>query len=92
MRRLIVQLLRVMPLITLVLSCVTEPEPEPDPAAAVSGQYLVRIDRPAGVGTLAAINAINLAYLKSHDTAPPRNSLGGLLSDRKSPLPAGRRA
>ena len=38
------------------------------------------------------INAINLAYLKSHDTAPPRNSLGGLLSERKSPLPAGRRA
>lgn len=38
------------------------------------------------------INAINLAYLKSHDTTPPRNSLGGLLSDRKSPLPAGRRA
>jgi membrane protease YdiL (CAAX protease family) len=31
------------------------------------------------------INAINLAYLKSHDTTPPRNSLGGLLSDRKSP-------
>jgi hypothetical protein len=35
----------------------------------------------------ALINAINLAYLKSHDTAPPRNSLGGLLSDRRSPLP-----
>jgi hypothetical protein len=44
-----------------------------------------------------------LLYLKSHDTAPPRNSLGGLLSDRRSPvperlperrspLPAGRRA
>jgi subtilisin family serine protease len=59
MRRLIVQLLPVIPLITLVLSCVTEPEPEPEPAAAVSGQYLVRIDRPAAsVGTLAAINAI----------------------------------
>lgn len=35
----------------------------------------------------ALINAINLAYLKSHDTAPPRNSLGGLLSERKSPVP-----
>jgi membrane protease YdiL (CAAX protease family) len=35
------------------------------------------------------INAINLAYLKSHDTSPPRNSLGGLLSERKSPIPAG---
>jgi membrane protease YdiL (CAAX protease family) len=47
----------------------------------------------------ALINGINLLYLKSHDTAPPRNSLGGLLSDRRSPvperrspLPAGRRA
>lgn len=47
----------------------------------------------------ALINGINLAYLKSHDTAPPPNSLGGLLSDRRSPvperrspLPAGRRA
>jgi hypothetical protein len=47
----------------------------------------------------ALINGLNLAYLKSHDTAPPRNSLGGLLSDRRSPvperrspLPAGRRA
>jgi len=35
----------------------------------------------------ALINAINLAYLKSHDTAPPPNSLGGLLSDRRSPIP-----
>jgi membrane protease YdiL (CAAX protease family) len=56
----------------------------------------------------ATINGLNLLYLKSHDTAPPRNSLGGLLSDagrrspvpaatggvpgRRSPLPAGRRA
>lgn len=47
----------------------------------------------------ALINGINLAYLKSHDTAPPRSSLGGLLSnrpsamtERRSPLPAGRRA
>ena len=47
----------------------------------------------------ALINGLNLLYLKSHDTAPPRNSLGGLLSDRRSPLPdrrsplpAGRRA
>ncbi|HKY39397.1 MAG TPA: CPBP family intramembrane glutamic endopeptidase [Polyangiaceae bacterium] len=45
------------------------------------------------------INGLNLLYLKSHDTSPPRNSLGGLLSDRRSsvperpsPLPAGRRA
>ena len=36
----------------------------------------------------ALINGLNLLYLKSHDTAPPRNSLGGLLSDRRSPLPA----
>jgi membrane protease YdiL (CAAX protease family) len=35
----------------------------------------------------ALINGLNLLYLKSHDTAPPRNSLGGLLSDRRSPLP-----
>lgn len=27
----------------------------------------------------ALINGLNLMYLKSHDTAPPRNSLGGLL-------------
>jgi membrane protease YdiL (CAAX protease family) len=47
----------------------------------------------------ALINGLNLMYLKSHDTAPPRNSLGGLLSERRSPvperrspLPAGRRA
>lgn len=47
----------------------------------------------------ALINGLNLLYLKSHDTSPPRNSLGGLLSDRRSPvperrspLPAGRRA
>lgn len=36
----------------------------------------------------ALINGINLAFLKSHDTAPPRSTLGGLLSDRRSPLPA----
>lgn len=57
----------------------------------------------------ALINGLNLAFLKSHDTAPPRSTLGGLLSDRRSqlgsphqllgqvperrsPLPAGRRA
>jgi membrane protease YdiL (CAAX protease family) len=47
----------------------------------------------------ALINGFNLLYLKSHDPAPPRHSLGGLLSDRtspvpdrRSPLPAGRRA
>ena len=47
----------------------------------------------------ALINALNLAYLKSHDTAPPRSALGGLLGgrrtplpERRSPLPAGRRA
>jgi len=40
----------------------------------------------------ALINAVNLAYLKSHDPRPPRNSLGGLLSERKSAVPAGRRA
>jgi membrane protease YdiL (CAAX protease family) len=47
----------------------------------------------------ALINALNLAYLKSHDTAPPRSALGGLLGGRRSPLPerpsplpAGRRA
>jgi membrane protease YdiL (CAAX protease family) len=33
------------------------------------------------------INGLNLAYLKAHDTAPPRNSLGGLLSERRSPVP-----
>jgi membrane protease YdiL (CAAX protease family) len=45
------------------------------------------------------INGLNLLYLKNHDTSPPRNSLGGLLSERRSPvperpspLPAGRRA
>jgi len=35
----------------------------------------------------ALINGLNLLYLKSHDTAPPRNSLGGLLSERRSPVP-----
>jgi uncharacterized protein len=35
----------------------------------------------------ALINGLNLMYLKSHDTAPPRHSLGGLLSDRRSPVP-----
>jgi membrane protease YdiL (CAAX protease family) len=35
----------------------------------------------------ALINGLNLVYLKSHDTAPPRNSLGGLLSDRSSQPP-----
>jgi len=33
------------------------------------------------------INALNLLYLKSHDPAPPRHALGGLLSDRRSPVP-----
>ncbi|MDF3066448.1 MAG: uncharacterized protein K0R38_2049 [Polyangiaceae bacterium] len=36
----------------------------------------------------ALINGLNLLYLQSHDTAPPRHSLGGLLSDRRSPVPA----
>lgn len=47
----------------------------------------------------ALINALNLAYLKSHDTAPPPSTLGGLLGarrsplpERRSPVPAGRRA
>jgi uncharacterized protein len=35
----------------------------------------------------AVVNGLNLLYLQSHDTAPPRHSLGGLLSDRRSPLP-----
>jgi membrane protease YdiL (CAAX protease family) len=35
----------------------------------------------------AVINGLNLAYLKAHDPTPPRHSLGGLLSDRRSPLP-----
>jgi membrane protease YdiL (CAAX protease family) len=35
----------------------------------------------------AVINGLNLAYLKAHDPAPPRHSLGGLLSDRRSPMP-----
>lgn len=35
----------------------------------------------------ASINGLNLLFLQSHDTAPPRHSLGGLLSDRRSPLP-----
>lgn len=35
----------------------------------------------------AVINGLNLAYLKAHDPMPPRNSLGGLLSDRVSPVP-----
>jgi uncharacterized protein len=42
------------------------------------------------VGAVAAhalINGLNLAFLKSHDTAPPKHSLGGLLSDRRSPVP-----
>jgi uncharacterized protein len=38
----------------------------------------------------ALINALNLMYLQSHDTVPPRNSLGGLLSDRRSPIPRAR--
>jgi membrane protease YdiL (CAAX protease family) len=38
----------------------------------------------------ALINGLNLLYLRSHDTAPPRNSLGGLLSDRRSPVPDAR--
>jgi membrane protease YdiL (CAAX protease family) len=44
----------------------------------------------------ALINGINLTYLKSHDTAPPRRSLGGLLGGAgTTPGPAprlGRRA
>lgn len=55
----------------------------------------------------ALINGVNLLFLQSHDPTPPRHSLGGLLSDRRSsvppeqqsglndrrsPLPAGRRA
>jgi membrane protease YdiL (CAAX protease family) len=47
----------------------------------------------------AVINGLNLAFLKAHDPSPPRHSLGGLLSDRRSPVPerrspvpAGRRA
>jgi len=40
----------------------------------------------------ALINGLNLAYLKSHDTAPPRRALGGLLSDRQSPVPPDRRS
>lgn len=35
----------------------------------------------------AVINGLNLAFLKSYDPSPPRHSLGGLLSDRRSPLP-----
>lgn len=35
----------------------------------------------------ALINALNLRYLQTHDTAPLRHSLGGLLTDRRSPLP-----
>lgn len=35
----------------------------------------------------ALINGLNLLYLQSHDPAPPRHSLGGLLSDRRSPVP-----
>lgn len=31
----------------------------------------------------ALINGLNLLYLKSHDTAPPPNSLGGLLGSRR---------
>lgn len=55
----------------------------------------------------ALINGLNLLYLKSHDTEPPRHSLGGLFGssstvkaidrrspvpERRSPIPAGRRA
>jgi uncharacterized protein len=29
------------------------------------------------------INGLNLAYLRSHDTSPPRHSLGGLLGGRR---------
>jgi uncharacterized protein len=35
----------------------------------------------------ALVNGLNLLYLQAHDTAPPRHSLGGLFSDRRSPLP-----
>ncbi len=35
----------------------------------------------------AVINGLNLAFLKAHDTSPPRSTLGGLLSDRRSPVP-----
>lgn len=35
----------------------------------------------------ALVNGLNLHYLRSHDTSPPRHSLGGLLSERRSPLP-----
>ncbi len=38
----------------------------------------------------ALINGLNLLYLKTHDLTPPRHSLGGLLSDRRSPVPAER--
>jgi hypothetical protein len=54
----------------------------------------------------ALINGLNMLYLKDYDPAPPQRSLGGLLSDRashappqaegesdrRSPVPAGRRA
>ncbi len=33
------------------------------------------------------INGLNLLYLKAHDPVPPRHSLGGLLTDRRSPVP-----
>jgi membrane protease YdiL (CAAX protease family) len=36
----------------------------------------------------AVINGLNLAYLKAYDPTPPRHSLGGLLSDRRSPVPS----
>jgi membrane protease YdiL (CAAX protease family) len=48
---------------------------------ALSGSLL------GAIAAHALINGINLAFLKSHDTAPPRHSLGGLLSDRRSPVP-----
>lgn len=36
----------------------------------------------------ALVNGLNLLFLQSHDTAPPRHSLGGLLAERRSPVPA----
>ena len=35
----------------------------------------------------ALINGLNLMYLRSHDTAPPRNSLGGLLGGASASPP-----
>jgi membrane protease YdiL (CAAX protease family) len=37
----------------------------------------------------ALINGINLTYLKSHDTSPPRHSLGGLLGGAAATPPPG---